>query len=102
MRRRSLNLLTASVAVALLAGLSVPARDLLRTPGREPAARSLALAPAPRPDAGARQTFGVYVDPWHVDDWARDIGAAPQMVAKFEAFSRTQPLQPFLARACGR
>jgi hypothetical protein len=39
------------------------------------------------------------VDPWHVDDWARDIGAAPQMVAKFEAFSRRSPLGPFLAEA---
>jgi hypothetical protein len=99
MRRHFLNLLTASVAVALLAGLAIPAHRLLSTPGREPVARPLALAPAPRPDAGARRTFGVYVDPWHVDDWARGIGAAPGMVAKFEAFSRTQPLQPFLAEA---
>jgi hypothetical protein len=36
--------------------------------------------------------FGVYVDPWHVDDWARAIGAAPQAVAKFEAFSSNRTL----------
>ena len=100
MRRHFLNLLTASLAVALLAGLTIPAREMLRTRGEAPAALVVHAAPrASRPDPGGRLTFGVFVDPWHVDDWARDIGAAPQMVAKFEAFSRTQPLQPFLAEA---
>src|SRR4051812_45730060 len=90
MKRHSLNLLTASGAVALLVVLALPARHLLRTP--DP-------APTARPPAPAARTFGVFVDPWHVDDWARDIGAAPQMVAKFEAFSRREPLAPFLAEA---
>ena len=87
MRRLSLNLLTGSVAVALLVALALPARHVLR-----------AADPAP-PAAPTARTFGVFVDPWHVDDWARDIGAAPQMVAKFEAFSRRRPLAPFLAEA---
>ena len=43
--------------------------------------------------------FGAYVDPWHVDDWARDIGAAPQAVAKFEAFSRRRTLDHYAAES---
>jgi mannan endo-1,4-beta-mannosidase len=90
MRRHSLNLLTASGAVALLVVLALPARHVLLAGDPDGGAR------APAPTARA---FGVFVDPWHVDDWARDIGAAPQMVAKFEAFSRRRPLAPFLAEA---
>jgi hypothetical protein len=36
--------------------------------------------------------------PWHVDDWARGVGAAPQLVAKFEAFSNPRPIEPFLTQ----
>ena len=43
--------------------------------------------------------FGVYVDPWHVDDWARAIGAAPQAIAKFEAFSRNRTLDEYAAES---
>ena len=43
--------------------------------------------------------FGAYVDPWHVDDWARDVGAAPQAVAKFEAFSRRRTLDHYAAES---
>jgi glycosyl hydrolase family 26 len=43
--------------------------------------------------------FGVYVDPWHVDDWARSIGAAPQAVAKFEAFSRNRTIDEYAAES---
>jgi hypothetical protein len=57
-------------------------------------ALSLAFAPA----AEAR-TFGTYVDPWHVADWARDVGAAPQYVARFEAFSRGTTVDSFLREA---
>ena len=95
MRRHSLNLLTASVAIALLVALTLPA---LRAPGDAGRAAS-ATAPAPRPALAARRTFGVFVDPWHIDDWAREIGAAPQMAAKFEAFSRRKSLDPFLREA---
>ena len=57
-------------------------------------ALSLAFAPA----AEAR-TFGIYVDPWHVADWAHDVGAAPQYVARFEAFSRGTTVDSFLREA---
>jgi mannan endo-1,4-beta-mannosidase len=50
---------------------------------------------APHP----RRVFGVYVDPWHVDDWARAVGAAPQAVAKFEAFSRDRTIDAYGAEA---
>jgi hypothetical protein len=43
--------------------------------------------------------LGAYVDPWHVDDWARDVGAAPQAVAKFEAFSRRRTLDHYAAES---
>jgi mannan endo-1,4-beta-mannosidase len=46
-------------------------------------------------DASAR-TFGVYVDPWHVDAWTRGVGSAPQYVARFEAFSRDATVDGFL------
>jgi mannan endo-1,4-beta-mannosidase len=52
-----------------------------------------ASAPAPA------RTFGVYVDPWHLDSWADAVGAAPRMVAKFEAFGGGRPIAPFLTQA---
>jgi mannan endo-1,4-beta-mannosidase len=89
MRRLSLNLLTSVTTLALLAGLTVPA---LRVLG--PRAPARAAARYVRPPA---RTFGVYVDPWHLDDWARSVGARPQLVAKFEAFSRKRTIGSFLA-----
>jgi hypothetical protein len=59
------------------------------------AAAALALLPS----GAAARTFGVYVDPWHVDDWARAVGAAPQYVGRFEAFSRGQTVDGFLREA---
>jgi mannan endo-1,4-beta-mannosidase len=56
----------------------------------------LLAAPAP---ASAERTFGVYVDPWHVAEWAHDVGIAPQYVARFEAFSRNETLHSFLDQA---
>jgi hypothetical protein len=50
------------------------------------------------PPAEAR-TFGVYVDPWHVAEWARDVGSAPQYVGRFEAFSRGATVDSFLREA---
>ena len=46
--------------------------------------------------------FGIYVDPWHAGDWARDIGAAPQALATFEAFSRNRTLDKRLAETARR
>jgi hypothetical protein len=42
------------------------------------------------------RTFGVYVDPWNVADWSRQVGAAPQVLARFEAFSKGEVLDSFL------
>jgi mannan endo-1,4-beta-mannosidase len=56
------------------------------------------IVPPPATAEPAR-TFGVYVDPWHLADWARNVGAAPDMVARFEAFSRQEPLDRFLREA---
>lgn len=49
-------------------------------------------------EASAR-TFGVYVDPWHVGEWTRSVGIAPQYVARFEAFSRGTTVDGFLREA---
>jgi hypothetical protein len=46
--------------------------------------------------ATPKRTFGAYVDPWHVAEWAANVGAAPQYVARFEAFSRGATLDTFL------
>jgi mannan endo-1,4-beta-mannosidase len=97
MRHLALNLLTLSATAALLVALALPAREILRAPGGDAAAPAQ-LPPTP-PAQPARRAFGVFVDPWHVDDWARDVGAMPQLVGKFEAFSRKRPLDPFLDEA---
>jgi hypothetical protein len=47
----------------------------------------------------ANRLFGVYVDPWHVDDWTRNVGAAPQVDAKFEAFSNDRTIDEFMDEA---
>src|SRR3954470_1765769 len=74
MRRLSLNLLTGSVTVLVLAALTLPAITVLN--------KKRVLAPTPTP----ARAFGVYVDPWHIDEWGASVGAAPTMAAKFEAF----------------
>jgi hypothetical protein len=58
MRHRALNLLTCSVMLALLAGLTVPAMSILRRPP------PLGL---PSGTHVQRSTVGVVVDPWHAD-----------------------------------
>jgi mannan endo-1,4-beta-mannosidase len=97
LRPVALNVLTCAATLTILAALALPARSELAR--RDPAvARNAAAAPAPlRPAGHPRRVFGVYVDPWHVDDWARAVGAAPQAIAKFEAFSRDRGLGPWLA-----
>jgi mannan endo-1,4-beta-mannosidase len=88
MRRLSLNLLTLSATVAILALLTLPAisvrHDLVRGP----------VLPEPQ-----RFAFGVYVDPWHIDDWAVAVGAPPTMAAKFEGFWRKQTAAKFWKEA---
>jgi mannan endo-1,4-beta-mannosidase len=97
MKPLTLNLLTCSVTVVLLAALALPAKWTLDS-ARETLDPVTVSLPWPRPAADPRRVFGVYVDPWHVDDWARSIGVAPQMVAKFEAFSLRRTIDPQLAQ----
>src|SRR3954471_9685769 len=94
----ALNLLTGVVTVVLLVALALPARQAYRA-AREGAAPTVPAGPWPRPASDPRRSFGAYIDPWHVDDWARSVGAAPQMLAKFEAFSNQRTIDPWLAQA---
>jgi hypothetical protein len=89
MRRLSLNLLTCSATLLVLGALTLPAARILTAPDETSA------EPVPR----HARTFGVYVDPWHTDDWARSVGAKPQIVAKFESFSRRRSIDPYLQEA---
>jgi mannan endo-1,4-beta-mannosidase len=60
------------------------------------AALAIALGGAGNALAAPARTFGVYVDPWHVTDWTQQVGAAPDLLARFEAFSRGETLDGFL------
>jgi mannan endo-1,4-beta-mannosidase len=91
MKRWLPNLLTSVVTLALLALLTLPASRVHGPAPDVTAALADSGGPAPA------RTFGVYVDPWHVAPWAKAVGGAPQMVAKFESFSRRRSLTPFLA-----
>jgi mannan endo-1,4-beta-mannosidase len=91
LRRLALNLLTASATVLLLAALVLPAKGVLDAP-RWP-------QPAEASPTDTKPLFGVYVDPWHVDDWTRNVGARPQMVAKFEAFANGRTIDAFIDEA---
>jgi mannan endo-1,4-beta-mannosidase len=88
MRRLSLNLLTLSATVLLLVGLALPAVSERRRLERPP---SLAVPPT--------RAFGVYTDPWHIDEWAASVRAQPTIAATFEAFSRKRTLTHFTAEA---
>jgi Glycosyl hydrolase family 26 len=85
MRRLTANAITMAATVGLLAVLSVPAIRVVQD--------------APAQPEPARRAFGVYVDPWHVDEWARAEGFWPQLVAKFESFSRKRTVDNFLGEA---
>jgi hypothetical protein len=91
LRLLALNLLTSSLTLVLLAALSLPAMSIFGHRPVPPVAEAAVDSP--------RQAFGVYVDPWHIDDWGRAVGAAPEMVAKFEAFSNNRTIDAFLAES---
>jgi mannan endo-1,4-beta-mannosidase len=96
MRLAAVNAVTCAATLLLLAVLALPAKQLLdRSAEAQPAAALPHYAPALHP----RRVFGVYVDPWHVDDWARAVGAAPQAVAKFEAFARNRTVDHYAAES---
>jgi mannan endo-1,4-beta-mannosidase len=96
MRALTLNVLSGGATVLLLVLLALPAKSVLDRPApRDAAAPAATIAPARHP----ARVFGVYVDPWHVDDWARAVGGTPQAVAKFEAFSRDGTLGAYGAEA---
>lgn len=94
MRSLALRLMTGGVTLFLLVVLALPAKHAFER-AEAAAVRDLPFAPASAP----HRVFGVYVDPWHVDEWAAAIGAAPQAVAKFQAFSSRRPLGGFLREA---
>jgi len=83
MRRLSLNLLTGSVTVVMLAALTLPAIAVYNRKDVRPS------LPTPM------RAFGVYVDPWHIDEWGASVGATPTMAAKFEAFSLKRQVTNF-------
>lgn len=88
MARLWLNLLTASATLLVLAVLTLPAISARRHADPRP--------PLAEPPARA---FGVYVDPWHIDDWSAKVGAVPAMAAKFEAFWRKRTVEKFTDEA---
>jgi hypothetical protein len=88
--RRSRTLLGAPHAVADAGGVRICAgvvAGLLALCG---------VAHAAAPTREPARTFGAYVDPWHVVDWSRKVGVMPDVVARFEAFSRQTTLESFL------
>jgi hypothetical protein len=86
-RPLALNLATVSVTVLLLGLLTVPAWRLQTD---RVASTRAALPPAPG------RLFGVYTDPWHLDEWSADVGVRPNLVAKFQAFSPQRTPDHFL------
>jgi mannan endo-1,4-beta-mannosidase len=83
-RRLALNLLTVSATLALLGLLTLPAWSV-----RSPSHAGAQGVPSGR-------LFGVYLDPWHVDEWSDAVGVRPNLVAKFEAFWRRRTPERFL------
>jgi mannan endo-1,4-beta-mannosidase len=86
------NFATAGATLLLLGTLTFPAgRVLTKSLGTTPAKARAAPAPFE-----PRRFFGVYVDPWHLPQWAAAVGARPQVLAKFQAFADSRPVGNFL------
>jgi Glycosyl hydrolase family 26 len=85
-RRLALNLLTVSGTLALLVLLTLPAWS--GHSDGDP--RASAAAP---PEG---RLLGVYLDPWHVSEWRDAVGVKPNLIAKFESFSRRRTPARFL------
>jgi mannan endo-1,4-beta-mannosidase len=99
MRLITLNTLTIAATLVLLVVLALPAKRTLEGSVQARAAATIADLPHHRPARHPKRVFGAYVDPWHVDEWARAIGAAPQAIAKFESFSRRRTLDEYAAES---
>ncbi|HEY2603003.1 MAG TPA: glycosyl hydrolase [Thermoleophilaceae bacterium] len=56
------------------------------------------LAALPAASAAPQRSFGVYLDPAQLDGWSAAVGARPQLLAAFEAFSRERTLADWLAQ----
>jgi hypothetical protein len=97
MRLLTLNALTGCATLLILVLLALPAKSILDDSDRSASAGLTATDVPFTPAEHPRRVFGVYVDPWHVDDWAHAVGAAPQAVGMFEAFSRNRTLGHFAA-----
>jgi len=91
MRSLSLNLLTVSLTVLVLGLLTLPALSI------HPDGSSRPVLPVPK-----MRAFGVYVDPWHIDEWTAGVGASPTVAAKFESFSRKRKVDNFANEATRR
>jgi hypothetical protein len=89
-----LHAVTVSATLLLLVALALPALRELERGGQARAAEHF-----PAPAASPSRVFGVYVDPWHVDEWAAAVGAAPQAIARFDAFSSTRSPDAYAAQA---
>ncbi len=98
MRQFVLHAASMAVTLALLGVLALPAKHAFErgSEARAAAVSAAARGPAFAPAAHPRRVFGVYVDPWHIDEWAGAVGAAPQAVAKFEAFTSGRSMTGFL------
>jgi mannan endo-1,4-beta-mannosidase len=99
MRLAVLNALTCGATLLLLAVLAMPAKQTLDEGRRLREARATVALPRQLPAPRPRRIFGAYVDPWHIDDWGRAVGAAPQAIAKFEAFSRRRTVDNYAAES---
>ena len=98
MRQLALHVMTGSATLVLLVLLALPARQAL-VEGHAVQASAGLDVPGFTPASDPQRVFGVYVDPWHVDEWASAIGAAPQAVAKFEAFSSGRTITGYAAES---
>jgi hypothetical protein len=95
MRPHILNLATIGATILVLATLTFPAGRILTS--ALPPAPATASAALPPPDSS--RFIGVYLDPWHVGDWSRAVGARPQLLAKFQSFASRRPVSGFLDAA---
>ena len=99
MRLLTLNGLTCGATLLLLVVLALPAKQTFDRGSRARETSATTELPRYKPAPHPRRVFGAYVDPWHADDLGRAVGAAPQAIAKFEAFSRRRTVDRYAAES---